>query len=58
MIEGRPHADRILVAQLTGEEHAASVRELRALAAGRADLLAEVAGLLDGAADGDLEEGG
>ena len=54
--------DRILVAQLTGEaqhrakwreltadEEAAAVTELRELAAGRADLLAEVAGVLEGA---------
>lgn len=50
----RPQADRILVAQLTGEarhharwreltaaEEAAAVAELRELASGRADLLAE-----------------
>jgi len=52
----RSQADRILIAQLTGEarhharwhalteaEHAAAVAALRELAAGRADLLAEVA---------------
>jgi hypothetical protein len=32
------------------------VAALRELAAGRADLLAEVAGLLEGAAEGDLDE--
>jgi hypothetical protein len=65
MIDERPQADRILVAQLTGEarhharwrdltgdEEAAAVAELAALAAGRADLLAQVAGLLEGASDG------
>jgi hypothetical protein len=65
----RPAADRILVAQLTGEagyrakwrelteaEHAAAVAELRELAAGRIDLLAEVAGLLEGASEGELNE--
>ncbi len=65
----RPAADRILVAQLTGEaghrarwrelteaEHAAAVRELRELAAGRADLLAEVAGIFEGAREGQLDE--
>src|ERR1700758_4983447 len=53
----RPEADRILVAQLTGEarhrarwrplteeEEAAALAELRALADGRADLLAHGAG--------------
>ncbi|HET9970343.1 MAG TPA: hypothetical protein VFQ68_19070 [Streptosporangiaceae bacterium] len=69
MIEDRPQADRILVAQLTGEarfrarwrkltgdEEAAAAAALRELAAGRADLLAEVAGLLEGASEGELEE--
>jgi hypothetical protein len=69
MIDKRPQADRILVAQLTGEarhrarwreltadEEAAAVAELRALAAGRADLLAEVAGILEGASEGELDE--
>ena len=69
MLEGRPQADRILIAQLTGEarhhakwrglteaEHAAAVRELRELAAGRADLLAEVAGIFEGASEGELDE--
>jgi hypothetical protein len=53
MVDDRPQADRILVAQLTGEarhrarwreltaeEEAAAVAELDALAGGRADLLA------------------
>jgi hypothetical protein len=65
MIDPRPQADRILVAQLTGEarhhakwrqltadEEAAAVTELRELAGGRADLLAEVAGVLEGAREG------
>jgi hypothetical protein len=62
MTDMRPQADRILVAQLTGEawhrakwrlltgaEEAAAVAELQALAGGRADLLAEVAGIYLGA---------
>jgi hypothetical protein len=69
MLDERPQADRILVAQLHGEakhharwreltedEHAAAVAELRKLAAGRADLLAEVAGVLEGFAEGQLNE--
>ena len=69
MIDTRPQADRILVAQLHGEarhhakwrdltsdEEAAAVAELRELAAGRADLLAEVAGMLEGASEGELDE--
>src|ERR1700747_1948609 len=53
----RPEADRILVAQLTGEarhharwrpltggEEAAALAELRALAGGRADFVGEVGG--------------
>ena len=69
MIDPRPQADRILVAQLTGEarhraqwrrltedEEAAAVAELRSLAGGRADLLAEVAGILEGAREGQLDE--
>ena len=64
-----PEADRILVAQLTGEarhhakwrqltdeEEAAALAALRALAAGRADLLAEVAGLFEGTSEGELDE--
>ena len=69
MIDPRPQADRILLAQLTGEarhrakwreltggEEAAAVAELQALAVGRADLLAEVAGILEGASEGELDE--
>jgi hypothetical protein len=72
MLGDRPQADRILIAQLTGEarhrakwrdlteaEHAAAVGELRELAAGRADLadlLAEVAGIFEGASEGELGE--
>jgi hypothetical protein len=65
MIDNRPQADRILVARLMGsakrlgrrelpaEEYAAAVAELRELAAGRADLLAETAGLLEGFGEGE-----
>jgi hypothetical protein len=69
MIEKRPASDRILIArltgtarrlggwcELTGDEEAAAVAELRALAAGRADLLAEVAGIEEGAHEGELSE--
>jgi len=69
MIDKRPEADRILIAQLagearhhakwrelTGDEEAAAVTALRDLAAGRADLLAEVAGVLEGASEGELNE--
>jgi hypothetical protein len=65
----RPAHDRILVAKLNGEakhhargrdltdaEHAAAVDELRELAAGRADLLAEVAGLMEGFGEGQIDE--
>jgi len=65
----RREADRILVAQLTGEarhharwrpltgeEEAAALAELRALAGGRADLLAEVAGIFEGTSEGELDE--
>ncbi len=64
-----PEADRILVAQLTGEarhhakwrplteqEEAVALAELRALAVGRADLLAEVAGIFEGTSEGELDE--
>ncbi len=64
-----PDRDRILVAQLTGtaghhakwreltgEEEAAAVDELRELADGRGDLLAEVAGILEGVSEGELNE--
>ena len=65
MVDNRPQADRILGAQLMGsakrlgrrelpaEEHAAAVAELRELAGGRADLLAETAGLLEGFGEGE-----
>ena len=68
MIDKRPQADRILVAQLTGEARRARWRELTAekevaavhalaeLADGRGDLLAEVAGVMEGFAEGELEE--
>jgi hypothetical protein len=69
MIDKRPEADRILLAQLTGEarfrarwreltgdEEAAAVAELRALAGGRADLLSEVADVLEGCREGELDE--
>ena len=69
MLDKRPQADRILVAQLHGEarhhakwrelteaEETAAVTELRDLADGRADLLAEVAGILEGASEGELDE--
>jgi hypothetical protein len=64
-----PGADRILVAQLTGEarhrarwrpltaeEEAVAIAELRALAGGRGDLLAEVAGIFEGTSEGELDE--
>jgi hypothetical protein len=41
---------------LTAKEEAAAVTELRALSAGRADLLAEVAGILEGTSEGELDE--
>jgi hypothetical protein len=69
MIDKRPQADRLLIAELygearhrarwrelSGEEEAAAVAELRQLAGGRADLLAEVAGILKGAHEGELDE--
>jgi hypothetical protein len=69
VVDNRPQADRILIAQLTGtakrharwrelsgEEEAAAVAELRELAAGRTDLLAEVAGLAEGFGEGQLNE--
>jgi hypothetical protein len=64
-----PVPDRILAAWLTGtakhharwreltaDERAAAVAELRELAAGRADLLAEVAGIFEGTSEGELDE--
>ena len=69
VIDKRPQADRLLIAELYGEarrraqwrdlsseEEAAAVAELRTLAGGRADLLAEVAGILEGAREGELDE--
>ena len=69
MIDERPQAHRILIAQLHGEakhhakwreltedEEAAAVAALRELAAGRGDLLAYVAGILEGATEGELDE--
>ena len=69
MLDDRSQADRILVAQLTGEarhrarwreltgdEEAIAVAELQALAGGRADLLAEVAGIFEGTSEGELDE--
>lgn len=69
MIDERPQADRILTAQLHGEakhharwrelseaELAAAVAELRELAGGRGDLLAYVAGILEGTSEGQLNE--
>src|SRR6185312_14091963 len=69
MIDPRPQADRILVAQLTGEarhrakwreltadEEAAAVQALGELADGRADLLAEVAGIFEGTGEGEPDE--
>jgi len=41
---------------LTGEEEAAALAELRALAGGRADLLAEVAGIFEGTSEGEPDE--
>jgi ParB-like chromosome segregation protein Spo0J len=69
MIDNRPQADRILMAQLHGtaqrharwralteNEHAAAVGELRELAAGRGDLLAEVGGVMEGFGQGQIDE--
>jgi hypothetical protein len=63
------NADRIVVAQLTGEarhrarwrpltedEEAAALAELRALAGGRADLLAQVTGIFEGTSEGEPDE--
>ncbi len=41
---------------LTGDEEATAVAELRAIAGGRADLLAEVAGICEGTSEGELDE--
>jgi hypothetical protein len=64
-----PDPDRILIAQitgtarhharwraLTGDEEAVAVAKLRELAADRADLLAEVAGIFVGTSEGELDE--
>ena len=69
MIDKRPLADRLIVAELYGEarrrarwrelggeEESAAVAALCELAGGRADLLAEVAGILEGAREGELDE--
>lgn len=69
MIDKRPQADRLLIAEIWGEarrrarwrelsseEEAAAVGALRDLAAGRADLLAEVTGILEGTSEGELDE--
>ena len=69
MIDKSPQADRILIAEIYGEarhyaqwreltddEEAAAVTALRELAGGRADLLAEVAGILEGAREGEPDE--
>jgi hypothetical protein len=69
VLDKRPQVDRILVAQLTGtarrharwreltsDEEAAAVAEVQALAGDRADLLAEVAGGLEGFSEGELDE--
>ena len=69
MIDEHPQADRILCAQLSGvaKSHArrpglsgagwdAAVDELRELAAGRADLLARLAGLAEGFGRGQPDE--
>ena len=69
MVDDRPQADRILVAELTGEarhrakwrelssdEEDQAVAELQALAGGRTDLLAEVAGIFEGTSEGELDE--
>ena len=64
-----PDPDRILVAELTGtarhharwrelaqDDQDAAVTELRELPDGRADLLAEVTGIFEGASDGEPDE--
>jgi hypothetical protein len=69
MIGKCSQADRLLVVGLPGGAqhhvqwrdlteagHAAAVKELRRLAAGRADLLAEVADALEGSSEGQLNE--
>ena len=69
MVDSRPQADRLLVAELFGEarhrarwrelssdEETAAVAALRELAGGRADLLAEVAGIFEGTSEGEPDE--
>ena len=69
VIDKRPQPDRLLVAEIYGEarhrarwrdltsaEECAAAAELRTLAGGRADLLAEVAGIFEGAREGELDE--
>ena len=69
MIGKRPQADRILAAKISGEakhhakwreltadEKAAAVAALRELAGGRADLRAEVCGVMEDASEGELHE--
>jgi hypothetical protein len=64
-----PERDHLLVSEIHGEarhyaarreptadEHAAAVAALRELAGGRADLLAEVARLMEGVAEGQPDE--
>jgi hypothetical protein len=65
---GNNEQDRILVAQITGTAHryaslkpsersrTAAVADLAELAAGRSDLLAEVAGIAIGCHEGELDE--
>jgi hypothetical protein len=65
----QPERDHLLLCEIRGEarhraarreltagEHAAAVAVLRELAGGRADLLAEVAGLTEGFAEGQPDE--
>jgi hypothetical protein len=42
--------------ELTGDEESAAVTALAELAGGRADLLAEVAGIFEGTSEGELDE--
>ena len=69
MIDKRTQADRLLIAEIWGEarrrarwrelgndEEADAVAAVRELASGRADLLAEVAGILEGTSEGELDE--
>jgi hypothetical protein len=69
MIDPCSQADQILAAELSGEarrhakrrelteaEHATAMAALREIAAGRGDLLAEVAGLAEGCSERRLDE--